>query len=245
VNRVHQNGNRQSPAASRSDRQTVTTSSPEMGVPAGQTEHIRSPAQKLSQPPYMKVEERPALRSIRAREPPGPQHGKNLHEPSHNSRHTQWAQHNSQPTPYLLVPICVPIMIPHSPPLQYPWLGDKAPPLPHPQHGIARQPPDEQLSPAPPRKMRIPPASASSMQSRNRSSSITKMTKYNKRRKSEALPASQYALMSMMDIFAELEYRTIDTSDLRRRKVGKEECIGLLQRADRNGNRGRGIWFAS
>lgn len=63
-----------------------------------------------------------------------------------------------------------------------------------------------------------------------------------KPKKRRAPPSPQYLHMTVQEMIEELAYRKVDTSQLQARKAKKAEYIEQLQRADRNGNRGRGAW---
>lgn len=63
-----------------------------------------------------------------------------------------------------------------------------------------------------------------------------------KPRRRRAPPTPQYLHMTVAEMIEELAYREIDTSALQARKAKKAEYIDQLQRADRNGNTGRGAW---
>lgn len=63
-----------------------------------------------------------------------------------------------------------------------------------------------------------------------------------KPKKRRAPPSPQYLHMTVQEMIEELAYRKVDTTQLQARKAKKAEYIEQLQRADRNGNRGRGAW---
>merc|ERR1711939_427574 len=63
-----------------------------------------------------------------------------------------------------------------------------------------------------------------------------------KPKKRRAPPSPQYLHMTVQEMIEELAYRKVDTTHLQGRKAKKAEYLEQLQRADRNGNRGRGAW---
>lgn len=63
-----------------------------------------------------------------------------------------------------------------------------------------------------------------------------------KPKKRRSPPSPQYLHMTVQEMIEELAYRKVDTTALQGRKAKKAEYIEQLQRADRNGNRGRGAW---
>jgi hypothetical protein len=65
-----------------------------------------------------------------------------------------------------------------------------------------------------------------------------------KPKKRRSPPSPQYLHMTVAEMIEELAYRKVDTTQLQARKAKKAEYIDQLQKADRNGNRGRGAWKA-
>jgi hypothetical protein len=196
--------------------------------------------------------ESPPRHSIRTR-PTAPHHD-HYSTSAPFSQHPQWVQTRPKMPPYVVVPLYVPVIVPNAHPYSLPWAGSNIMSLAQPSEDHNNRPRLETPpgptrgghDHSPPNKMRIPPSPAHLYQANGRVASKAKQGKRKKyRSKTEALPAEQYALMDVEDMLQELEHRTIDTAVLRAQSSGKQDLIRLLQRADRNGNRGRGVWFGS